>query len=145
MPSMPLPAVLLTLALAAPAAAEYNPDKLGEAAGGYMFATLVMEQFQVSVCSYLTRTRDYSVDAYAAQVLPHLDARDRAELTAMITGRQLAAKRAAARRYVEGFLAAGRKGGQDDRTLCGMLASNLALVYLKGESDWAFARENYTR
>lgn len=126
------------------AIAEYNAGKLGEAIGGYVIATDIIEKLSSSQCGYAVRKK-YSREATINEVIPYLRKQDQKDLRSMLNSNSFQNDLAENNDFLSNFMSAGRQDGLDKNTLCGMLVSNVAMMYQKSKQQWLFAKENYLK
>ena len=124
--------------------AEYNSNKMGQAVGGLLAATDMLMKFSNSECSYIV-IKSYSVDKTFSEVLPYLPKKDRVQAKDYFTSSVFEKQLQENDRFIEGFLAAGKKDGLDTKTLCGMMASIISMNYPKAVQQWEYAKENYSK
>ena len=104
---------------------EYNSLKLGKAIGGYLFSVGVLEEFGNAECGYVIKKK-YSIDDAANSTIMYLSASDQKDLKQFLQGPTFKRE---IKEYINGFRKAGLKDGLDEKTLCGFMASNIALIH----------------
>lgn len=127
------------------ACADYNPGKLGEAAGAYVIATDMMQRLQSSRCGYVFKKSTYRFDEAVKEVMQYLRPGDRKEFQAFLIGEENMKARQDNTRYIEDWLRSMAREGQDEKTACGMLFSHIGTVYSKATKGWEYAKQHYTK
>lgn len=124
--------------------AEYNSRKLGEAIGGYLIANDMFEKLSESECGYIVN-RTYSFDAALKETMPYLSEPDKRELRSFLASKKFKKDLEENNEFIRGFMRAGKKDGLDERTICGMIASNIAVIYQKAKQKWEYAKQRYSK
>ncbi len=125
--------------------AEYNSEKLGEAAGAYLAATDVMIKLSQSECGYITKEKpNISLQETTDEILQHLNEQDAKELLSYIESQAFKDQMVENDEFISGFMSVGAEGDElDEKTLCGMLLSNVALQYSAAGQKWKDAIQLY--
>ena len=125
--------------------AEYNSDKLGEAAGAYLAATDVMIKLSQSECGYAVKEKSkLSLEDTRNEILQYLNEQDTKEFNSYVESQDFKDQMAENNNFINGFMNAGKGEGElDDKTLCGMLLQNVALQYSAAKQKWEDAKELY--
>ncbi|MBI3547241.1 MAG: hypothetical protein HY081_11725 [Gammaproteobacteria bacterium] len=128
------------------ASAEYNSRKLGEAAGAYLNAVDMILQLQESKCGYLFKKKTYSFDRTVKEVLSYLRPNDQKELQAFLDGEEFRKGQEDNKRTIqESLRSLGGREGYDEKTICGMILSNTAMVHEYAKQKWEYAKSHYTK
>jgi len=115
----------------------YDADKMGEAAGLYLYPYFLIEEFKSAGCAYVFRNR-WGVKEAIREAKQHLAAGDARELDSFLPTMQQDA-----RETVRKFFAASRKDGLDSKTLCGLAVGVVAEPKRVGDSRWERAKRRY--
>lgn len=128
------------------ASAEYNSRKLGEATGAYLNAVDMILQLQESKCGYLFKKKTYNFDGTVKEVLSYLRPNDQKELQAFLDGEEFRKSREDNKRTIqESLRSLGGREGYDEKTICGMILSNTAMVHEYAKQKWEYAKKHYTK
>ena len=123
---------------------EYNSERLGEAIGGYLSATDLLEKVSRSECGYVIKST-YSFDAALIETMSYLNERDRREFQSFMASDLKSNYEKENGEFIQGFLRAGRTDGLDINTVCGMMISIISVTYQKTAQQWELAKEVYSR
>lgn len=136
---------LLLGLVSATASAEYNSRKLGEAMGAYLNAVDMIVQLQESKCSYLFKKKKYNFDGTVKEVLSYLRPNDQKELRVFLDGEEFRKSREDNKHTIQDSLQSLGREGYDEKTICGMISSNTAMVHEYAKQKWEFAKSHYTK
>lgn len=126
-----------------PAVAAYDSERLGDAVGGYLMATDLMEKFSKTECGYIVKKR-VTFKAALDEVLPYLSGRDRKELLAAIQSGELDSMWAENDENVRVMIYAAKQG-TDPKTGCGVAFGITIGTYQRALQTWNYAKANYAQ
>jgi len=128
------------------ASAEYNSRKLGEATGAYLIAVDMILQLQKSQCGYVFKKKRYNFDSTVKEVLSYLRPDDQKELKTFLEGEEFRKSQEDNKHSIQESLQSslGREG-LDEKTICGMISSNTAMVHEYAKQKWEYAKKHYTK
>lgn len=124
--------------------AEYNSGKLGEAIGGYLIANDLLDKLSESKCGYAVKKND-SFNAAMEEVMPYLNGRDKKMFRSFIASNEFKRELEENNEFINGYLHAANKDGLDEKTICGMILSNIAMTYQIAQQQWDYAKQNYSK
>lgn len=124
---------------------EYNAGKLGEAAGAYLNAVDMVLQLQQSRCGYVFKKKSYSIEGTVKELRQHLRPKDQEELQAFLDGDEFRRVRLDNAHTIEDWLQSLAREGYDEKTICGMIASNVANVLNYAIQKWEYAKQHYAK
>lgn len=116
--------------------------EVGLAAGTYLGAVDLLEKMSESPCGYAIN-KEYSLSEATDVVLNHLSSPMKSEVDSYINGPEGQAKFKENDAFISGFLSASEKDGIDEKTACGMLITNAALLRNNAAKDWSDMLFNY--
>lgn len=125
--------------------AEYNARKLGEAAGAYLNAVDMILQLQKSQCGYIFKKKKYNFDSAVKEVLSYLKPNDQKELQTFLDGEEFRNSQEDNKRSIQESLRSLGREGHDEKTICGMIASNTAMVHGYAKQKWEYAKKHYAK
>ena len=124
--------------------AEYNSGKLGEAVGGYLAANDLLDKLSESKCGYAVK-KNNSFGTAVEEVMSYLNGRDKKRLRSFIASNQFKKELEENDEYITGYLRAASKDGLDEKTICGMMISNILMVNQSAQQQWDYAKQNYSK
>lgn len=127
------------------ASAEYNSRKLGEAAGAYLIAIDMILQLQKSQCGYIFKKQKHNFNRTVKEVLSYLRPDDQKQLQVFLDGEEFRKAQDDNKRFIQESLRSLEREGLDEKTSCGMFASNTAMVHEQAKQKWEYAKEHYAK
>ena len=127
------------------ASAEYNSGKLGEAAGAYLIAVDMILQLQKSQCGYVFKKKKHNFADTVKEVQGYLRPSDQKELQIFLDGEEFRKAQGDNRHFIQESLRSLKREGLDEKTSCGMFASNTAMVHEQAKQKWEYAKEHYAK
>ena len=125
--------------------AEYYSRKLGEATGAYLIAVDMILQLQKSQCGYVFKKKRYNFDSTVKEVQSYLRPNDQKELQAFLDGEEFRKSQEDNKHSIQESLRSLGREGLDEKTICGMIFSNIAMVHEHAKQKWEYAKEHYTK
>jgi hypothetical protein len=125
--------------------AEYNSGKLGEAAGAYLIAIDMILQLQKSQCGYIFKKKKHNFVDTVKEVQSYLRPNDQRELQIFLDGEEFQKAQDDNRHFIQESLGSLKREGLDEKTSCGMFASNTAMVHEQAKQKWEYAKEHYAK
>ena len=126
--------------------AEYNADKLGEAAGAYLVATDVMEKISKSECGWVTKSRlitkkSYNLDETKGEIILYLTEKDAKNIQEYLESSEFKKELAENDAYITGIMAPDKMGsGAYKDNYCVQIVSKVLSIYAEAEQNWNNAK-----
>ena len=124
--------------------AEYNSNKLGQAAGGYAIINDIFEKLTKSECGYAIN-KSYSLNKTLNEIFLYLNSNDREEFIAFLASEKFKNDLVENDTFISETINAGKKDGLDEKTICGMLVTIASMSYQKAQIQWDYAKEHYSK
>jgi hypothetical protein len=124
--------------------AEYNSNKLGQAAGGYAIINDIFEKLTKSECGYAIN-KSYSLNETLNEIFLYLNSNDREEFIAFLESEKFKNDLVENDTFISETINAGKKDGLDEKTICGMLVTIASMSYETAQIQWDYAKEHYSK
>ena len=116
---------------------------LGEAAGAYIAAVDIIDNFEKTECTYLI-SGHYNIYTTLNEISPYLNREDLTFLQNYIKSDKFKAVSKQNYNMLFNFLDTARKSNYDMDIACKSLFQHVASIYNNAKHNWEFARVNYS-
>ncbi len=126
--------------------AEYDPIKLGEAAGAYLGSAYYLHELKDTPCRYLPFEKYSlidSINSIVKDIYSSFNEKDKKQIYSFIESTNL--KKMAQDDFMAGYNKLLKKIGLDKKTACGMVFGMYLQQYSKDREKWKDAKRLYSK